>query len=97
MSEFLTDQSELPSAPFYVTMLDSFMSGWGPAEGRDARYVAVCDSREQAEIVAANARARGDQGDVVIVDQAPHIHRESLFVLMTSENSSRWYEAGAFA
>ena len=44
---------------YYVTMNDTFMSGWGYAEGKINKLIFECDSYKEAEIVAENARYRG--------------------------------------
>lgn len=97
MSELITSAEQIPDAPFYVLMRDTFLSDWGQADRRDAFYIAVCRSRSEAELVAANARARGDQDEIDVLQAKPLIHREARFGLMTRESSERWYRQGAFA
>lgn len=43
---------------YYVTMTNKFISGWGwgQAEGKINKFVICCETREQAETVAKNAR-----------------------------------------
>lgn len=41
-----------------VEMHDSFLSGWGAAEGRVSVYCVECDTLEQAKLVAKNAKRR---------------------------------------
>lgn len=102
---FIKYQSEIPAAPWYVTMNDSFMSGWGGARGKIASYVYPCASFEEAEAVAANARARTDQRRVNIVsghDKAgfqrrPRLQRGHIYQVVTRADAPRWYEPGAFA
>ena len=96
-NRYLKSEGEIPDAPFYVLMRDTFLSGWGQAEARDAFYIAVCHSKEEANAVAGNAKARDDQDKIRIVTEKPHIHREVRFALMTRETSAKWYEDGAFA
>lgn len=55
----------------YVTMTDTFMSGWGPAKGKTAIYCIECDDYDQAEIVAANAELRPEMQRVKIVSNPP--------------------------
>ena len=33
---------------YYVAMTDTFLSGWGGAEGRISKFIIVCDTYEQA-------------------------------------------------
>ena len=44
----------------YVGMTDTFMSGWGDAEGRTNRYVVECDTEIQAQQIEKAARARDE-------------------------------------
>lgn len=57
--------------PHYVTMIDTFMSGWGPSEGRDNMLIIVCNNRAEADTVAGNAHARGDQKRIHISTSEP--------------------------
>lgn len=82
---------------YYVTMTDKFLSGWGGADGKIFKVVYECDSLEVAEIVAQNARARGDQKNINIVNKKPvyssKTHRTEY---KDSSNGERWYVKGAF-
>lgn len=40
----------------YVTMTDTFLSGWGGASGRISKFVIICDNRVQAEKAAEKFR-----------------------------------------
>ena len=51
---------ELPLAPFYVTALDTFMSGWGGTSSKENYVVLPCASEEEAAVVSANAHGRSD-------------------------------------
>ena len=46
---------------YYVKTVDTFMSGWGKAEDKVNILVFLCDSMDEAEIVAENAGNRSDQ------------------------------------
>jgi len=92
MSTTITSQSEIPSAPFYVTATDSFMSGWGPAAGKTNRVILPCESLAEAEVVEANARQRSDMKSVHICAAKPKLNRWTLYSLMDREAASRWYE-----
>lgn len=93
-SVLIDSQADIPDAARYVTMRDTFLSGWGQAEGRAARFVAVCDSQDEAEVVAANAQARGDQVDVEIHDTLPALDAGSRWGLMTRDGNSPWWTPG---
>lgn len=105
MEKFIKYQSEIPSAPWYVTMNDAFLSGWGGAQNKIASYIYPCDSIEEARAVAGNARARTDQRRVAVVSgqsaagfpQRPKLVRGHTYQVVTKDMAPRWYEPGAFA
>ena len=37
---------------YYVSMTDSFLSGWGMAENKIRKYIIICDNLKQAREVA---------------------------------------------
>lgn len=57
---------------YYVSMTDEFLSGWGKAVGKIDKLVIVCDSSEEAQIVARNARDRSEMTEIVILTKKPH-------------------------
>lgn len=82
----------------YVTMTDSFMSGWGHAEDKINKLVFECDSMEEAEIVEENASARGDQKYINIRSTKPYYSAERYFTqLKDKEEYPNWYEKGFFS
>lgn len=48
----------MPEHSHYVTMKDTFMSGWGYAKGKSNMLIFVCDSRAEALRLMAYARSR---------------------------------------
>lgn len=46
---------------YFVTMTDKFMSGWGDATGKTAKYVVECESIEQARQIEAVAKNKRDE------------------------------------
>ena len=50
----------------YVTMTDTFMSGWGQAKGRINKLVISCNDTSEAWIVLKNAEARSEMKNVSI-------------------------------
>lgn len=58
------EKLNITAGTFYVTCIDTFMSGWGHATGRINKLIFLCESPEDQEIVTANAMARNDQRDV---------------------------------
>lgn len=60
--EHTSDSScAVPVAPWYVTSIDTFMSGWGGSEGRNNLCVVPCASLAEAGKVEAYMRSRKDQ------------------------------------
>ena len=57
---------------FYVTMTDRFMSGWGKAEGRIAKFVVECETLEQAETIENNAKKREEMKYINITTKKPY-------------------------
>lgn len=90
---------ELPLAPFYVTALDSFLSGWGPARGRKNVVILPCASEEEAAVVAANARGRSEMEQVCIHTDKPALPGAGgsrLYSLLTKARSANWYKPGTW-
>ena len=56
---------------YYVTMTDSFLSGWGKAEGRSNKFVIACDTLSQAIIISDKARRRSEMKYVRISSRKP--------------------------
>jgi hypothetical protein len=56
---------------YYIAMTDSFMSGWGMAEGRSNRFVVQCDNREQAQQIERAARGRDEMKRIQWVSKCP--------------------------
>lgn len=82
---------------FYVTMTDTFMSGWGEAENKKNKLVLVCDSYEQAEIVKENAKNRGDMKNVNIAGNKPYYNPNyHLVQFKTIDDMPNWYKEGHF-
>lgn len=57
---------------FYVTMTDNFMSGWGKAENKINKHIIECETRQQAEIIAKNARKRQEMKYINITTRKPY-------------------------
>ena len=82
---------------YYVVMTDTFMSGWGRADGKKNKLIFVCDTMDEAEIVKANAEARGDMIGIRIRTTAPHYDENTNFVqYKTKEDYPHWYLEGHF-
>ena len=96
MATTITHRSEIPEAPYYVVCVDTFLSGWGKAENKINRLILPCKDSEEAEIVASNARGRGDVKSVNIHSQKPRLRRPnfSLWQVMDRKSARAWYKPG---
>lgn len=56
---------------YYVYMEDTFMSGWGKAKDKTNIYLIVCDNKEQATIIAHNAKKRSEMKNITISEKYP--------------------------
>ena len=56
---------------FYVSMTDTFMSGWGMAKNKTNKYVVECDTYEQAVTIERNAKQRSEMKYVNICGKKP--------------------------
>lgn len=82
---------------YYVSMLDKFMSGWGPAEGKMNRLVIECDTVEEAQIVRDNARARSEMSGIEILKKKPVYAQNAYFTSYHDKTDyDRWFVEGAF-
>lgn len=82
---------------YWVTMTDNFMSGWGMAEGKINKLVIECETLNEAEIVAENARNRSEMEYVNITTNKPYYNDDKYFTSWkTKEDMPRWFKKGAF-
>jgi 16S rRNA U516 pseudouridylate synthase RsuA-like enzyme len=83
---------------YYVTMTDKFLSGWGMADKKIAKYVYECETLAEANIVADNANSRNDQKNVNITTRKPYYNKDRYYVSYKDKgNCSNWYEKGFFS
>ena len=81
----------------YVTMTDKFLSGWGIAKNQIAKLVIVCETWEQAEIVAENAKNRSDMKSINFSTEKPYYNQNKYQVEYHDINSyPRWFEKDYF-
>lgn len=77
---------------YYVTMTDSFLSGWGMAKDKINKLVIECDSLQEAEIVADNARRRSDMKYVNICANKPRYSSSKYHVSWHDKSSyDKWF------
>lgn len=72
----------IPDARFYVVSEDTFMSGWGEAEGMRNWCVCPCDDSVTARRVAHYAKQRGDQIRVRVCRNKPRKRVDGFYSLV---------------
>lgn len=65
---------------WYVTMTDSFMSGWGLSKNKTNKLVIECDSIEDAEKVCENAKKRDEMKRINICKKKPSYNIKQYLV-----------------
>lgn len=87
-----------PNKKYYVTMTDSFMSGWGMAEGKTNKLVIECDTFEEAQIVKHNALNRTEMKYINICYNKPRYNQDRYLVSTHDKTDyNSWFIAGYFA
>ena len=96
MATTITDRSEIPEAPYYVTCVDFFLSDRGKATNKVNRRILPCRSFEEAEVVCDNAIGRGDMKSVHIHSRKPRLRSPtfSLWQVMDRKSARAWYKPG---
>ncbi|MDX5808280.1 hypothetical protein [Bacillus cereus group sp. BfR-BA-02730] len=86
---------------YYVTMTDTYLGGWGDSEGKINKVIFECDSYEEAEVVADNAKNRDEMKYVNIVSNKPSYKESKYFVQVKTKETPgvlrSWYKPGFFA
>ena len=65
---------------YYVTMTDKAMSGWGMAKNKTNKYVVICDTHEQAQIIEKNAKKRSEMIYINITSKKPYYNSKRFVV-----------------
>ena len=78
---------------YYVTMTDKFMSGWGMAKNKINKLVIVCNTYEEAKVVAENARNRSEMKYINITDKKPYYSSDRYYVSMHGKGCKDEYES----
>lgn len=52
--------------PFYVNMVDKFMSGWGEAKNGRSIYIVKCDNLEEADAIDKAAQDRPEMKHITL-------------------------------
>ncbi len=78
----------------YVTMTDTFMSGWGMAESKINKLILVCDTYDQARLVVQNAMDRSDQKYINIRTTKPYYSPKNYYAqVKTIKDMPNWYDS----
>jgi hypothetical protein len=91
MAERANAQSDIPQAPFYVTAVDSFMSGWGEAQGRVNLVCLPCENEAEVKAVLAYVRTRPEMERVKVSHTAPLVDAETEVSVYSVEAQPVWY------
>lgn len=83
---------------FYVTMNDTFMSGWGHAEGKTNKLIIECETLEQVETVMENAENRNEMKYVNWhMKKYPYYNPNKFLVqVKTKKDYPKWFEKDYF-
>lgn len=82
---------------YYVTMTDSFMSGWGMSEGKINKLVFECDNYNEADVVYKNAKNRSEMKYVNITANKPRYDKKRYYVQFENKDTyNNWYIDGNF-
>lgn len=71
--------------PYFVSMIDNYMSGWGHAKDKKNKFIVICQTFEEAETVARNAAKRPEMKYINISKTPPKIARNQLASYETFE------------
>ena len=84
---------------YYVTMNDTFFSGWGKAEGKINKLVIECDTMDEMEIVLENALARSEMKRVnYYLGKLPYFNKHRFLVQVKDKNEyPAWFKKGSFS
>lgn len=80
----------------YVTMIDVFMSGWGRSKGKRNKLALICDSMEEAKIVAENAKNRAEMMYVHITEKRVKPSHVQYLQYKDKNDMPKMYIPGAF-
>lgn len=81
----------------YVSMTDTFLSGWGEAKDKINKYIIGCDTIEEALIIKDNALDRGDMKSIKIHKKKPVFDEEKILPSWKDkEDCENWLEKDYF-
>jgi hypothetical protein len=91
MVETASTQSEIPEAAFYVTAIDSFMSGWGGAQGKSNVICLPCVDESQAKKAMAYMLSRPEIEKIKVSRQKPLVDVEATVSVFNPQDQPVWY------
>ena len=85
------ENKAIPTRKYYIVMTDSFMSGWGKAEGKTNKLVIGTDDYKLAQLIEHNAKERKEMKYVSIRTTKPN-YKSNIVVSYkdASELSGPW-------
>ena len=77
----------------YVSMTDTFLSGWGLSEGKQNKLIFECDNYQEAMIVLNNAKNRKEMKYIKVHDKMPKYKENKYYVQVKNKNVyPNWYK-----
>ena len=77
----------------YVSMTDTFLSGWGLSEGKINKLIFECDNYEEAMLVLNNAKNRKEMKYIKVHEKMPKYKESKYFVQIKNKNVyPNWYK-----
>lgn len=92
----ISAQSEIPNAPFYVTCIDKFMSGWGHSRNAQNKLIFVCENQVELQAVYNNCLKRSDFIYVHECSTKPKVRSYQFTQVKTKEDYPNFYKPGYF-
>ena len=91
MAEAAGTQVEIPEAVFYVTAIDSFMSGWGGAEGKSNVICLPCANESEAKSAMAYMLSRPELEKIKVSREKPLVDAEATVSVFNPQDQPVWY------
>jgi len=77
---------------YYVVSTDSFMSGWGRAEGKKNILICVCGDLHEARIVINTIKNRNEMSKPMLFTEPPEFNKELFYIQkVTKDKYPEWY------
>lgn len=75
----------------WVRATDSYLSGWGAAQGKKNVMVFECKTRAEADWIEAKLLARSEMKHVMLCANRPVARRGVMISYCTRETHANWY------